>query len=1098
MRSSAFKQTEEFNQIVTQTCQSAVMAFEADHCAVVTFSVDFVEGLVVAEFPTDWRTVGQVIPVRGVLAEEALISSKIPLFFPQVEGEDQLGRVADILKKFSITTILIVPIVVDSWVIGSFSLDFRTKRDPFSAAQLEQCVGYAAQVSLALRSAKKVNELKLLRQTTLMMTQEMSSYDKLFDLISRQSVALLDGRSGGIYKYFREKKQLHLVHNYSRDISGASLRLQPDLKLGEGIAGRLIESGLPFIIVDDSMNWEGQASRVGNEQPSASVLQVPLTWKENITGVIYVEDTVKRQFTPEDASFLKLLADHAAVAINQLEMQANVAEKLRQLEKLAKYSPDLIGNLTKISLDERLNLIAQYVTEIINSETCGIFLYDTPQMIRLEASYGHRTGYFEKHRPYVVQTGIGTGLTGDVAARGVTFMAHGDDLKNNPAVKKISVHTPSGECYSLLMMPLNKDIDGKPVPTGWIRVDNKRNKEGIAGHDIHFTQSDIWILSLFAEMVRAAIEASQLVEDLNTRGSYLNWLVGSWQGLNQLSTEAEVVQHIAEQALLRLGVDFVAIWSFNQASQEFEVGSICGRTMTVGAITHFHELRPRTKGTAYYVLDQGWIGIPDITDLQISYMGEDTRKFLMTLGVQSFQGAALKTQSETLGVIYADYKQKPGISEENKKNFKEVAAHAALVLESALTRVRLLDRLKRTQTAIRIITQTSLTTDLDKILQVVADAIKQSLPADAVTCYAYDQDAAEVLFPPGVAGLDNLTPVMSISDLHDNSIIHHVIHDLPLEEFKRETHDAQHEPWMASDFVRRAGFVTSICYRLLVQKRVVGVLFINYGKEHIFSLDEYEVMLMFANQAAVAIDNALRNKAERAQHNQVVYQTLQNWLSMLSSDWSHEIAKRVTNISLEVKALYKIIEEGEVNTAYNKLEKIERILGEMKAERLTLPLSNESGIEPVLIHDLVLERLTQLWSREPYRNFKLKTDFRLSPAAVVRISPDWMKYVIDTLVDNAIKAMRHQSEKRLVVSTKQIDRYAHITFSDKGSGMPENIQRSLFKEQVFKPILENVRGNGGIPALITRVIVEAYNGKISLDESGENGTQVTIKLPLES
>ena len=69
---------------------------------------------------------------------------------------------------------------------------------------------------------------------------------------------------------------------------------------------------------------------------STAVLGVPLKWHDDVTGVLFIADKVGRQFTPEDAHFLALFADHAAIAlasaawVQQLHDQQALFQRLVQ------------------------------------------------------------------------------------------------------------------------------------------------------------------------------------------------------------------------------------------------------------------------------------------------------------------------------------------------------------------------------------------------------------------------------------------------------------------------------------------------------------------------------------------------------------------------------------------------------------------------------------------------------------------------------------------------------------------------------------------------------------------------------------------------
>lgn len=404
----------------------------------------------------------------------------------------------------------------------------------------------------------------------------------------------------------------------------------------------------------------------------------------------------------------------------------------------------------------------------------------------------------------------------------------------------------------------------------------------------------------------------------------------------------------------------------------------------------------------------------------------------------------------------------------------------------------LLRRLQRTQQAARAIAQSSVTADLATILQSIATSIRGALACDAVSCYAYDPDLGEVQFPPGSDGLLRMHPRRTADELHQNSIIYGIIDELT--EPYYYTEDAANDALLRSDFVLREGFVTTACLRLAVNERTVGVLFVNYRWRYRMTADDLEDLQMFGNQAAVAIENALREHKRQEGQDRVVARTVQRWLGMVNSAWGHEIHKKATTIGYEIHALRRLLADGNVAECDSHLERIARLAREISKAPMRLPLSSEEGVESVLINDLLQERLLQLHDREEYRQIHFVTSFQLSPSATVRVNADWMKQIIDSLVENAADAMRRSDRPRLTVSTAEQGRWVRISFSDTGSGIPESIQPRLFKEPI--PKAKGASGSG-IGLMFAELIARTYGGKLILESSDETGTTVSILLPLE-
>ncbi|MET0625917.1 MAG: GAF domain-containing protein [Pyrinomonadaceae bacterium] len=504
------------DDVLRATCKSAVELLRVDHSGFVLFSPDSKSGTVYAEFP-DMGTKGDEIPLSNIPSGAKFIEDRKPFIVPDVTKEKRLGPARLLLKKLNIKSVLIVPVVSNGRLVGSFGLDSIGARRQFTAGEIEMCQALARQVGIAIENAQqymeKEREAKLLdslRRQPLDMDSPMES-DKLLRIIVKDATELLKAESGGVYRYDPDRKVLTVIVDHKRPENIGS-RLKP----GEGLAGRLIESREPFMTVDDYGSWGGRAKVYRNNRSRVgAVLEVPLKWDGLIIGVLYLDDHVGRRFTPDDARRLGLFAEQAAKVLVSAEMLAEDEERFKRQEMLSRATKDIMQDLGTASLDDRLTLIAEHATKILNAEACGVFLVKKEGILSLEASYGHRAGSFRKGLELGIYSGPKSGLTGHIAHEGKLFRAHGRRLMTHPAARGTdSYHTPSEMCYSILAIPLYKKVGGRRELIGLMRIDNKKGDDGLPQPTRYFTKDDGWILSVFAEAVVVAIENAVFVEQL--------------------------------------------------------------------------------------------------------------------------------------------------------------------------------------------------------------------------------------------------------------------------------------------------------------------------------------------------------------------------------------------------------------------------------------------------------------------------------------------------------------------------------------------------------------------------------------------------------
>jgi signal transduction histidine kinase len=105
------------------------------------------------------------------------------------------------------------------------------------------------------------------------------------------------------------------------------------VRLGEGVAGRVIASGRPLVI-EDYAAWPGKISGDVEGPPIVSALGVPLHSGTAPIGAMTVHSSdPSRRFTMSDAHILELFADIAMLALSHVSLYDEVRALNRRLER---------------------------------------------------------------------------------------------------------------------------------------------------------------------------------------------------------------------------------------------------------------------------------------------------------------------------------------------------------------------------------------------------------------------------------------------------------------------------------------------------------------------------------------------------------------------------------------------------------------------------------------------------------------------------------------------------------------------------------------------------------------------------------------------
>ncbi|MET4273815.1 signal transduction histidine kinase [Bradyrhizobium sp. F1.2.2] len=125
---------------------------------------------------------------------------------------------------------------------------------------------------------------------------------------------------------------------------------------------------------------------------------------------------------------------------------------------------------------------------------------------------------------------------------------------------------------------------------------------------------------------------------------------------------------------------------------------------------------------------------------------------------------------------------------------------------------------------------------------------------------------------------------------------------------------------------------------------------------------------------------------------------------------------------------------------------------------------------------------------------KVKLDSRITPEALPILGDRiQLQQVILNLVANGIDAMENvpAENRAITIRTSRVDNFAQLSVSDRGSGIPEDKLK-----EVFKPFFSSKAAGMGMGLSIARTIVEAHNGKIWAENRDHDGATFRIRLPL--
>jgi PAS domain S-box-containing protein len=269
------------------------------------------------------------------------------------------------------------------------------------------------------------------------------------------------------------------------------------------------------------------------------------------------------------------------------------------------------------------------------------------------------------------------------------------------------------------------------------------------------------------------------------------------------------------------------------------------------------------------------------------------RDHIRAMGVQNFAGVALRLKERSIGELYlAD--RRGGFGREEVRLLRTVAGHFASAVENA----RLYDEMRRRVSELTSLTAISAAVseslELERVLQIIASAILDVVGCQRSAIFVVDEER-QVLRLAMTQGLSEEYEAQS--------------QVLTLEHGGRAHAAATREPLIVSDVQAddsllafapmsvREGFRAFADLPLKRADRVIGMLSAVFVEPHTFSEMEVDLLTAFADQAAIAIENARlytqadeelrrREEALRQRHHELstLYEAAMTTSSSLSLD----------------------------------------------------------------------------------------------------------------------------------------------------------------------------------------------------------------------
>ena len=684
-------------------------------------------------------------------------------------------------------------------------------------------------VRVEAATARRAQEMAALYETFLSLSsQPAGDVEPLLQAVVERVVSLLGARMGSLYllrpaTQGRPAPVLELVVSYNlpSDYLGATLNL------GEGLAGRVTQTGQPMMVADHSQ-WEDRSAVFG-DGPFRRVLAVPLKVQERVIGVIEITDDQKTGLFDDDEVWLvSLFADKAAIALENARL---IAELQRRTHELAGLYDTALATGSVLENDLLLARLYEQVQRLFTPDAAVVGLYDA-ETDNLRLTLAMESGQIipQMSGVHMPLAGRDTGLIGWVIRSGQSLLV--GDITTDP-------------------LPVPTQLRGRPMRT-WLGVPLMGRDRVIGAISVQSALAHAYdddhrrLLESLAGQVAIALENARLYQEAQQRLGELQSLFDASAAISSSLDIERVLNNSAQQMMALLGVEGCAISTWdrtrdllvNRCDLPLEGGDPPGTIYRLDDYPTSRRVLQQRQPVAVR------LGDPEADPSEIALMvKQDMGSLLMV---------PLVVRDEAIGLELYESNRDHEFTATEVSVCQTLANQTAAALENA----RLFEAEHEQRTLAEALRQATAavgsTLEPDQVLDRILDQVGMVFLADANSIMLIEGEHARFVRWQGYDRLENPEGIWSIS-MH--------VADTPTLRQMRDTgrplvipDTAAYPGWVR--FPETAWIRSYAGAPIRVRGEVVGFLTASSALPGFFDPSRADALQAFADSASLAIENA--------------------------------------------------------------------------------------------------------------------------------------------------------------------------------------------------------------------------------------------------
>jgi PAS domain S-box-containing protein len=793
-------------------------------------------------------------------------------------------------------------------------------------------------------------------------------------------------------------------------------------------------------------------------------LSVPMFRESTLVGVISLWRSEVRPFTDKQIALVETFADQAAIAIENVRLFNQTREALEQQTATAEILQ--ITARSPSDVQPVFDAIARNAMQLCDGSHCALFRFDG-RLQHFAAHHGVDPQTVDLLRRIYPRAPDPARISGRaILEREVIHLA--DALSDARFPGSAETLTSAGN-RSVLAVPMLKA--GEPIGVIFmVRREPRR-----------FSDRQVALLKTFADQAVIAIENVRLFNE--TRAA-----------LEQQKASSEVL-HAISSSIADTAPVFDKIL---ESCQRLFAGTIVGLNLVrddgmlhIGAYQGAHRGEferifpiPLTleSGSGLAILEHRVVHYPDATRDEVP---ERTRRGCKAIGVRSAIFAPVLWEGRGLGAIFVGRDHASSFSEKEIALLRTFADQAAIAIEN-----------------VRLFNETKEALEQQKASGEVLQAISSSI-ADTAPVFDKILESCQRLFAGTIVGLnllgeDNMMRIGAYHGPHREQFerIFPVAPGRSIEE-RRVVHypDAEHGadvPVQTREGCRAIGIRSVIFAPVLWEGRALGSIFVGRDRISTFSGKETTLLKTFADQAAIAIENARLFKEIQDKSRQL--EIASRHKSEFLANMSHELRTPLNAIIGFTRIVMRRSKEVLEAQQYENLEKIlasgQNLLALINQ---VLDLSKvEAGRVEVHASQVALAPVLEQCLRtiEPLVKVALVKELDAG-LPVIFTDEEKLRQIVINLLSNAA---RFTERGRIRLQAQAANGSVAISVDDTGAGIAADKLDLIF--EAFEQGDGAGHGGTGLGLTIARRLARLMGGDIVVQSTRGTGSRFTLTLPL--